>query len=230
MKLPCLSLPLILLTACQQTTVVQLPPASYNAVKSKKETPFSKANRETLEKINAAFLANPEYYEIPPQTTLDISDMDIEPLSALGGRCIGRAKPEYESYEFLDSKGKRHRSYRVKNITILIANKVLDADKYPKWTYETTLAHELAHAYLATAYPIIFVKSHDKKITEGHATTVEFRYLQKIAPAMTEEKFLAGKPSDYRSAYLHFKKNYIRNGHVEWEVLDKKEYRLSKRL
>ncbi len=194
----------ILLVAIQQPLFAQRQQNAGKTNKICKEQQYDLNNRARLEEINTDYLRGTKYYEIPPNTHLNINELKIKTMSS--GWCAAETtQAESESYFSQRSDGSKHISYKIKDVTIKLVNSKLVAPHIASWGYGATLTHEPGDAYFDTCYPLMYAPNGDKKIHERYALTVEFRWIIDHVPDITEKGFLQNHPLDYRLAYLYFK-------------------------
>lgn len=184
-------------------------------------------NRACLRQVDQTLQSDRCFFALPPQTRLDLDSISLATVPLSDSVTAGSTMVEVETTIYQYPNGTKAVFPKLKKLTLSIAHEQLKSNNSPPWEFDGTIAHELGHAYLATQYPLIYVKSGDFNLIEGHAVTVQFRWLQRNVPNLTEEGFLNSRTAEYRRAYLYFKNNYMRDGHVVWEILDKKELQLS---
>lgn len=180
-----------------------------------------------LKQIDAVLQSDRNFFALPHHTQLDLNTISLATIPLSDSVTAGSTMAEVETTIYQYPNGTKAVYPRLKKITLSVAHKQLKSKNSPPWEFEGTLAHELGHAYLATRYPLFYVKSGDFNLIEGHAVTVQLRWLQHHIPNMTEEEFLNSRTAEYRRAYLYFKNNCMRNGQVAWDILEQKEFQLS---
>ncbi len=187
---------------------------------SREEEP---ATRERLRQIGAAFRAEPLFYEIPPGAQVDIDALRLTVLPRADRNTAGSALAEVDTLTFRGPDGTEITIPRLKQITLRLAEERLEGGAAPSWERDATLAHELGHAFFAARYPLIYVKSGDFNLIEGHAVTVQWRWTQRHHPEISEEEFLRRRTPSYRNAYLRFQRDFVRDSHTNWALLERKE-------
>lgn len=187
-------------------------------------------SRLALKQIDTILRSDRDFFALPRHTKLDLDTISLASVPLSDSVTAGSTMAEVETTIYQYPNGTKAVYPRLKKLTLSVAHKQLKTNNSPLLEFEGTLAHELGHAYLATQYPLIYVKSGDFNLIEGHAVTVQLRWLQHNIPDMTEEQFLNSRTAEYRRAYLYFKNFYMRDGQVAWDILDQKEFQLSSRF
>ncbi|MCD8070537.1 MAG: hypothetical protein LUE08_04020, partial [Akkermansiaceae bacterium] len=220
-----LCLAVCLLAACQPE--YRAPQAAAPAVCARPEAQMQPIGlqecRSRLKRIDAVFQADPQFYEIPRGVRVDLDRIRLSTIPYSDNRTAGSTLAEVETFIQRFPGGRETVSHRLKQLTLSVALKKLTQSQSAPWELDDTLAHELGHACFATRYPLVYVKSGDFNLIEGHAVTVQWRWLQRHVRGVTEAAFLRSRPAAYRNAYLHFQRRYMRGGHVDWSLIERRE-------
>lgn len=184
--------------------------------------------RSRLHRIDTAFRRDPEYFCLPPGSEVDVDRLQISAVPFDAGTTVGSAMAEVQTLVLRRQDGSQLVLPRVRNITVSVAGNKLASRQQPAYELDSTLAHELAHAYIATQFPMLYVQSGDFDLIEGHAVSAQFRWIRRFYPGVSEEAFLATRPYSYRVAYHRFQQEYMRDGAVNWERIEQREMALRK--
>ncbi len=182
--------------------------------------------RSRLRRIDSAFRRDPAFYCLPPGADVDVDTLQISAVPFDGGTTVGSAMAEVQTLVLRRMDGGEIVLPKLKKITVSVAGYKLASREHPAYELDSTLAHELAHAWFATQYPMLYVQSGDFGLIEGHAVTVQFRWLQRFYPNVSEAEFLATRVPSYRAAYRFFQKNYMADGSVDWSRIEAREMRM----
>lgn len=182
--------------------------------------------RSRLQRIDAAFRRDPAFYCLPPGADVDVDRLRISAVPFDRGTTVGSAMAEVQTLVLRRPDGSELVLPKLKEMTVSIAGHKLATRAHPVYELDSTLAHELAHVWFASQYPMLYVKSGDFGLIEGHAVTSQFRWLQRFYPGVGEEEFLMTRVPSYRAAYWHFQKHYMKDGLVDWGLIEAREMRM----
>lgn len=220
-----LCLAVCLLAACQPE--YRAPQAAAPAACARPEAQMQPIGlqecRSRLKRIDAVFQADPQFYEIPRGVRVDLDRIRLSTIPYSDNRTAGSTLAEVETFIQRFPGGRETVSHRLKQLTLSVALKKLTQSQSAPWELDDTLAHELGHACFATRYPLVYVKSGDFNLIEGHAVTVQWRWIQRHHPEISEEEFLRRRTPSYRNAYLRFQRDFVRDSHTDWALLERKE-------
>lgn len=179
--------------------------------------------RSRLHRIDAAFRRDPDFFCLPPGAELDIDKLQISAVPFDAGTTVGSAMAEVQTLVLRRPDGRQLVLPKVREITVSVAGSKLASRAQPAYELDSTLAHELAHAYFAMQFPMLYVQSGDFDLIEGHAVSAQFRWIRRFYPWVDEESFLETRPYSYRVAYRRFQQEYMRDGQVDWERIELRE-------
>ena len=182
--------------------------------------------RSRLQRIDAAFRRDPAFYCLPSGVDVDIDKLRISAAPFDGGTTVGSAMAEVQTLVLRRPDGSEIVLPKLKEMTVSIAGHKLATRAHPVYELDSTLAHELAHVWFASKYPMLYVKSRDFGLIEGHAVSTQFRWLRRFYPEVSEEEFLMTRVPSYRAAYWHFHAHYMKDGLVDWNLIEAREMRL----
>lgn len=185
--------------------------------------------RSRLQRIDTAFRRDPDFFCLPPGGEVDVDNLLISAVPFDAGTTVGSAMAEVQTLVLRRPGGHELILPKVRNITVSVAGNKLSSRAQPAYELDSTLAHELAHAYFATRFPMLYVQSGDFDLIEGHAVSTQYRWIQQFYPGVGEEAFLATRPYSYRVAYRRFQREYMRGGFVDWERIESRETALRSR-
>lgn len=185
--------------------------------------------RSRLQRIDTAFRRDPEYFCLPPGSEVDVDKLQVSAVPFDSGTTVGSAMAEVQLLVLRRRDGRELVLPRVREITVSVAGNKLSSRTQPAYELDSTLAHELAHAYFAVSFPMLYVQSGDFDLIEGHAVSAQYRWIQRFYPGVSEEEFLATRPYSYRVAYRQFQREYMRGGLVDWQRVENRETALRSR-
>ncbi|MBT9450604.1 hypothetical protein [Akkermansia glycaniphila] len=184
-----------------------------------------KSLRERVEGIHADFEKDRRYYGLPAGVKVSTDEIRIQTKEGMGGETMGSL---YAAGGLRSGLGGIE-PYST-DLTLTVDRSKFRRPGVGRSVLDSTLAHELAHAWFAKRFPLVYVSAQYVDVVEGQAVFAQYRWMARNYPQISEARFEEHHPSSYRGYYHAFKQKFTKGGAVDWQRIQSLEDQLKSRL
>ncbi len=188
---------------------------------------FAEKNlRKRVECIHADFEKDRRYFGLPAGVKVSTDEIRIQTQEGMGGETMGSL---YAAGGVRGGFGRGIEPYST-DLTLTVDRSKFRRPGVDESVLDSTLAHELAHAWFAKRFPLVYVSAQYVDVVEGQAVFAQYRWMARNYPQISEARFEEHHPSSYRGYYHAFKQKYTKGGAVDWSRIQALEDRLKARF